>query len=100
MSKKSCQVVKKDGKACRAAAGESGFCFMHNPALWQERSLARRKGGLNRITPHSEATCVVPTQIRSVQDILQVLDYALFEALLLQNSVLRGRLLVSITMHI
>lgn len=96
MSKKHCRANKQSGEPCNAAAGESGFCFTHDPARGKERAIARRSGGLQRITPHVADVENVPKQIRSIEDVLIVLDYALEESLALSNGIQRGRLLVSI----
>jgi DNA-binding PucR family transcriptional regulator len=46
--------------------------------------------------PHAGNADDVPKQVRTLDDVLKVLDYALAEALPLENSVQRGRLLVQI----
>jgi hypothetical protein len=96
MSKKQCQQTKKNGQPCNASAGESGYCFTHDATKGKERASARRKGGLQRITPHVADTSLVPKQTRSIKGVMVILDYALQESLALSNSIQRGRLLVSI----
>ena len=46
--------------------------------------------------PHFADKSVLPLEIRSVKSVLIVLDYALQETVGLDNSIQRGRLLVSI----
>ena len=58
--------------------------------------MARRKGGLQRITPHVADASIVPKQTRSIESAMIILDYALQESLVLPNTIQRGRLLVSI----
>jgi hypothetical protein len=96
MSKKQCQATKRNGDPCNAAANETGFCFTHDATKGKERTLARRKGGLQRITPHVADVSIVPKETRSIEGVMIILDYVLQESLGLSNSIQRGRLLVSI----
>ncbi len=96
VSKKQCRTIKRDGEPCQAAARDTGFCFMHDLSLGAEKAAARRKGGLQRLTPSVADKSLVPTQVRSIESVLSVLDYALQETLALSNGVQRGRLIVSI----
>ncbi len=96
MSKKQCQATKQSGEPCHAAAGEAGFCFTHDATKGKERALARRNGGLKRITPHVADAALVSKETRTIKDVMTILDYALQESLVLSNSIQRGRLLVSI----
>jgi hypothetical protein len=96
MSKKQCQAKNKRGEPCNASANADGFCFTHDVLRGRERAAARRKGGLQRITPHVADALIVPKETRTIQDVMIILDYALQESLALQNSINRGRLLVSI----
>jgi hypothetical protein len=86
MSKKKCQAKNKSGEPCRASANGNGFCFTHDPAKGKERAIARRNGGLQRITPHVADASLVPKETRSIEGVMIVLS----------NSIPRGRLLVSI----
>jgi hypothetical protein len=90
-----CKATTKDGQPCGGWAGASGYCFMHDPARGADRAIARRRGGLNRRAAHGGNPVNVPDQVRSLQDVLAVLDFALGEALVLENSIARGRLLVA-----
>ena len=96
MSKKQCQAKKRNGEPCNASASENGFCFTHDASRGKERAIARRKGGLQKITPHVADASIVPKETRSIEGVMIILDYALQESLALQNSIQRGRLLVSI----
>ncbi len=96
MSKKQCQATKRNGEPCNASANETGFCFTHDVTKGKERAIARRNGGLRRITPHVADASIVPKETRSIADVMIILDYALQESLVLSNSIQRGRLLVSI----
>jgi hypothetical protein len=96
MSKRQCQATKRNGEPCNAAANETGFCFTHDATKGAERAAARRKGGLQRITPHVANASLVPKETRSIGGVMIILDYALQESLALPNGIQRGRLLVSI----
>ncbi len=96
MSKHKCKGKNKQGEQCRAYANESGYCFMHDATKGKERAIARRKGGYATKQPHYAESSKLPHTIRSINDVLFVLDYALIEAVGLDNSIQRGRLLVSI----
>ena len=96
MSKKQCQAKNRSGAPCSASAGVNGFCFTHDAGKGKERAIARRKGGLQRITPHVADAALLPSETRSIEGVMIILDYALQESLGLSNSIQRGRLLVSI----
>jgi hypothetical protein len=96
MPKNQCQSKKKNGEPCNASANSNGYCFTHDATKGRERAIARRKGGLNRISPHVADTSIVPKETRTISDVMIILDYALQESLALSNSIQRGRLLVSI----
>ena len=96
MSKKQCQSTKRNGEPCRASANERGFCFAHDATKGAERAMARRKGGLQRITPHVADAQLVQRETRTIEGVMTILDYALQESLALSNSIQRGRLLISI----
>lgn len=96
MSKKQCQATKRNAMPCNASAGENGFCFTHDATKGKERATARRNGGLRRIAPSVADKSLVRRETRSITDVMIILDYALQESLALQNSIPRGRLLVSI----
>ena len=96
MSKKQCDSQNKDGERCKAFANESGYCFMHDEARDEVRALARRKGGLATKKPHYAPVELLPDSISKIEDVFTVLNYALQETVGLDNSIQRGRLLVSI----
>lgn len=96
MAKRKCKAKRRDGTPCPNAAGESGYCFTHDPARGAERAQARRRGGERRRVPHAGNASKVPTQVRTLADVLAILDYALAEAVPMENSIQRGRLLVQI----
>ncbi len=96
MSKKQCNAKKRNGEPCNASANGTGFCFTHDATLSKERAVARRNGGLRRITPSVADKSLVPKETRTITDVMTILDFVLQESLVLSNSIQRGRLLVSI----
>ena len=94
--KKRCEGINKKGEQCRAFATENGFCFMHDATKGKEKALARRNGGLATKKPHFADASGLPSSIRTIEGVLIVLDYALQESVGLDNSIQRGRLIVSI----
>ncbi len=96
MSKKQCNAKNKSGEPCNASANETGFCFTHDATKGKERAIARRNGGLATKQPHYADASTLPSSIRNIESVLIVLDYALRESVGLDNSIQRGRLIVSI----
>lgn len=94
--KKQCGAKNKRGEPCNASANGNGFCFTHDATKGKERAEARRRGGLQRITPHVADAALVPKETRTITGVMIILDYALQESLALPNGIQRGRLLVSI----
>ncbi len=96
MSKKQCKAKNRRGEPCSASANETGFCFTHDATKGKERAIARRNGGMKRITPSVADKSLVPKETRTITDVMTILDYTLQESLQLSNSIPRGRLLLSI----
>lgn len=96
MAKQVCNGTNKSGTPCKAYASEQGFCFMHDATKGRERALARRNGGLATKKPHHADASLIPADVRSMDGVFAVLNYVLHESIILDNSVARGRLLVSI----
>ena len=96
MLKTECKANTRNGGKCKAFATDSGFCFMHDAAKGKERAQARRKGGLATKKPHFADESLIPAAIQNIEGVYSVLNYALQETIGLDNSIQRGRLLVSI----
>lgn len=70
---------------------------MHDVAKGKERAVARRNGGLSTKKPHVADASLVPAHVRNTDGVFAILDYVLQETVGLDNSIQRGRLLVSIS---
>lgn len=96
MTRIHCKAKTKSGQPCPNKPSASGFCFTHDPTRGKERAQARRKGGSHSRIPHSGDANALPKQIRTLTDVLAILDYTLAETLPLENGIQRGRLLVAL----
>jgi hypothetical protein len=98
MTAKRCKATTTTGAPCQAWAGNgSEYCFTHDPAQAERRAQARKLGGYNRRAAHGGANPAgLPGQVRSMADVLTVLDYTLQECLALENSIARTRALISL----
>jgi hypothetical protein len=93
---KSCGATTKNGNPCQAWAADSGYCFHHDPHQAAARSAARKLGGYRRRTHPGSGPADAPPSVRKMADVLSVLDLVLSDALKLENSISRGRLLVAV----
>ena len=92
-----CRAKTISGQACQAQAiTNSNFCFTHDPASGAARAKARKIGGQRNRTPHAGNPEILPAKVRTIDDVLVVLDYALAEVIPLENSIQRGRFIVAI----
>ena len=92
-----CKGTKKDGGKCTAHAGPDGFCTFHSPAHGRARAEGRKRGGERHRIPHGAMdAAALPGETRTLADVLKILDYAMSEAVVMENGVQRGRLLGAI----
>lgn len=92
-----CRLIKDNGEPCRAAAlsGEE-FCLFHSPDRAEEVEEARRLGGLRRRRERTVARVYDYQGLRSIDDILRVLESTVSDTLSLDNSVDRSRALAQL----
>ncbi len=88
-----CEAQTRSGDPCAAYAGEgSDYCFWHDPALAEDRKVARQRGGQARhgrnVIPPTGGEAV---EIRQVGDVLPLLERAINDVLVLENSIARAR---------
>lgn len=92
-----CKASNSSGEPCGAwALKDSDFCFMHDPTRGEERAKARRRGGMRLRPGHGGDLEGIPGKVRTLADVLGVLDYTLAEILILENSLARGRVLIAL----
>lgn len=95
--KRRCEAIVEGGERCRAQPmRDVPFCFWHNPATAQDAAEARRMGGVRR---RREGTVVGAYELDSLDDVAglrRVLDIAVVDALSLENSVPRLRVLTTV----
>jgi len=89
-----CRATTKGGQpcSCYALAG-SAFCFWHAPEAAEARKLARVKGGRARqgrsgVLPDGSG---VPVTLKSLADVVLLLERATNDVLALENSISRAR---------
>lgn len=95
--KRRCEGIVEGGERCRAQPmRDVPFCFWHNPATAQDAAEARRMGGVRR---RREGTVVGAYELDGLDDVAglrRVLDIAVVDALSLENSVPRLRVLTTV----
>jgi len=90
-----CKAETKNGSPCRMEAQSNGWCYSHDPDLAAERAESRRLGGINR---RRRRIAAVPKDVRlaTLADVTAALETALTDALVLENSAGRSRVIASI----
>jgi len=64
-----CKASRADGQPCQGKAGETGYCFAHDPALRAKRTAAYATGGRNKATPR-RLDKLMPASLRPVLELL------------------------------
>jgi hypothetical protein len=86
-----------DGRRCRATPlRDEPYCLFHSPDHTAEAGEARKLGGIRR---RREKTIVIAydlESLRTVEGIVRVLDIASRDALGLENSIARSRVLIGV----
>ena len=85
-----------DGRGCRAwpLQGEP-FCLWHSPAREEEAAEARRLGGLRRRREKTLSGAYDFAGLGTIEAIRRILEVATIDALSLDNSIARARVLIS-----
>lgn len=94
-----CRALNSAGEPCRAPPlhGQT-TCFWHSDEHAAEAAEARRLGGMRRRREGALAGAYELDGLRSTQDLLRLLEIAAFDALGLDNSVARVRVLTAIVL--
>ncbi len=91
-----CAFEMPGGRPCQATPGRgSRFCFWHDPDKADDLADAQRLGGIRRKRERTVAAAYDFTGLGSVEAIRRILEIATLDALGLENSIARGRLLIS-----
>ncbi|MBA3688434.1 MAG: hypothetical protein H0W81_06370 [Chloroflexi bacterium] len=87
------------GRACQAPPGRgSRFCFWHDPDKADDLAEARRLGGIRRKRERTVAAAYDFSGLSTVEAIRRILEIATLDALGLENSIVRARVLISAAM--
>jgi hypothetical protein len=93
---RACSASTKTGERCGATPlHESEFCFWHSPDHVEEAAKARSLGGQRRRRESTLAGAYDLDALDTVQAIRRVIEIVAFDALGMDNSVARGRLLIA-----
>jgi hypothetical protein len=96
---RTCAFGLADGQRCRATPlRDEPYCFWHSPDHAQEAENARRLGGLRRRREKTITSVYELQGLGSVDGIRRVLDIVVADALGLENSVGRARVLIAAAM--
>ena len=90
---KKCKGKLKNGKACSAHAGSSGYCWAHDPKLARKRAQAHKRGGRN--SRHSAPASDLPEDAdpTTAQGLQKAIATVFLDTWKLENSVARARAL-------
>jgi hypothetical protein len=96
-----CQALTRSGQPCRCYAVHDGdgFCFTHDPRLAAQRAESRRRGGHARHGRRVTRSDTPPPQVRTIDDVLVVLNAGLADLWTLENSIARVRTLTALDTH-
>ena len=94
--KPSCNAHAAGGAPCQATPiHESDFCFWHDPEHAEAAAEARRLGGLRRRKEGTIAGAYDFEGLGSVPEIRRLVEIVVTDALSMENSIARGRLLIA-----
>ena len=95
--KRSCTAVMAGGAQCRAAPLlERDWCFMHDPEQAESAAEARRVGGQRRKREGTLSGAYGFSGLNGPEDATRLLEIAAYDALALETSAGRVRLLVAV----
>jgi len=96
MVARGCTFLLSDGRLCRAGPmRNSAFCYWHDPGKEEEAAEARRLGGLRRRREKAVSGAYDFEGLGTVEAIRRVLEIATIDALGLENSIARARVLIA-----
>ena len=93
---RTCRTIRDNGEPCRAAPlRDADHCRMHSPDHPADVQEGRRVGGLRRRKEVTLQAAYEFDGLGTVADIRRVVEIAVLDALSMENSIARGRLLVA-----
>jgi hypothetical protein len=96
-TKRKCQAANKSGSACGShPMVDHDYCFLHSPDHSEEAARARSIGGHRRKRDQVIQVTYDLGDLNSLEGLLRLLDVAALDALGLENSLARSKVLVSI----
>lgn len=96
MVRRTCTVVRADGRPCGATPQrDRPICFVHDPERAADAADARRLGGLRRRRERTVADAYELVGLDSVDGIRRIIEIGVFDALGLESSLPRTRVLIS-----
>lgn len=96
MAGRGCTFQIRDGRLCGATALRDGaFCFWHDPDKEADAAEARRLGGLRRRREKTVSGAYDFAGLGTIEAIRRILEIATIDALGLENSIARSRVLIS-----
>ena len=89
---RSCTYQRPNGRPCRATPmRDEPWCFWHSPETAEEAAEARRLGGLHRRKKKTVAAIYGLGGLRTLEDLLGLLETITIETLVLENSINRNK---------
>jgi hypothetical protein len=96
VASRTCAAHKQNGERCRVAPlSDADLCFWHSPEHAEEAAQARRLGGERRRRESTLAGAYDVEGLDTVPSIRRIIEIVTYDALGMDNSVARGRLLIA-----
>ena len=96
LTSRTCQAATKGGDICRQPPlRDETLCFWHSPEHAEEAAEARRLGGLRRRRERTVAGAYEVEGLDTVPSIRRIIEIVTLDALGMDNSIARGRLLIA-----
>jgi len=94
-----CSARTSDGRPCPATPlRDEPYCFWHSPDHTAEAAEARRLGGMRRRREKTVSGAYDFAGLESIESIRRILEIATLDALGLDNSIARARVLIAAAM--
>src|SRR5579864_8337355 len=95
MVNRGCTFAMPDGQLCRASAirGQP-FCYMHDPERAEDAAEAGKLGGYRRRRERTLGVAYEIGGVRTPEDLLRIVEIALFDLLGAEASITRARALL------